>query len=82
MRLHTNCGEISVFSARLAAPTCCPFCGDLLVAPETTEFVDICEIRHHWLCEVCGQPSETSVDLFSQPPGGPRNSSSVTVFAG
>ena len=81
MRLHKNSREISALSTCPATLSHCPFCGDLLVAPETTEFVDSSEIRHHWLCEACGQLSETSVELISQVLSEPRNSSGVTVFA-
>ena len=48
----------------VASPTCCPNCGDRMVAPETSEFVDSVEIRHHWRCEACLQPTRTSVRLI------------------
>jgi len=41
----------------------CPRCGDRMVAPESSELVDCGEIRHHWLCDACGQDFETSVIL-------------------
>jgi hypothetical protein len=31
-----------------------------MVAPESSEFVEGGEIRHHWECEACGEPSSTS----------------------
>lgn len=63
MRLANGRSEFSVYSRCLAAPTCCPSCGDRLVAPELSEYVDGSEIRHHWVCEVCGEASSTSVPL-------------------
>jgi len=41
----------------------CPHCGDLMVAPLMSEFVEGGEIRHHWECEACGLPSCTSIAL-------------------
>jgi transcription elongation factor Elf1 len=46
-----------------AAPAHCPHCGDLMVAPVLSEFVEGGEIRHHWECEACGLPSRTSIPL-------------------
>lgn len=50
-------------SCVFAAPTHCPHCGDWLVAPVNSEFVDASEIRHHWECECCGKSSTTSIPL-------------------
>jgi transposase-like protein len=44
-----------------ASPINCPYCGDLMVAPELSEFVVGGEIRHHWECESCGRSSSTSI---------------------
>ena len=46
----------------LATPAC-PYCGDRLLAPEVSEFVDGGEIRHHWSCDSCGGESRTSIEL-------------------
>jgi hypothetical protein len=46
----------------LATPAC-PYCGDRLLAPEVSEFVDGDEIRHHWSCDSCGGESRTSIEL-------------------
>jgi predicted RNA-binding Zn-ribbon protein involved in translation (DUF1610 family) len=40
----------------------CPNCGDRLLAPEVSEFVDSGEIRHHWSCDSCGGESSTSIE--------------------
>ncbi len=37
------------------APARCPHCGDWMVAPIVSEFVDDGEIRHHWECDSCGE---------------------------
>jgi hypothetical protein len=42
---------------------CCPHCGDWLVAPVMSEFVEDGEIRHHWECEACGEFSTTAIPL-------------------
>jgi len=41
----------------------CPHCGDEMVAPFMSEFVEGGEIRHHWECDACGKPSHTSIPL-------------------
>jgi hypothetical protein len=46
-------------------PARCPHCGDWMVAPIHSEFVDNGEIRHHWECESCGEPSSISIPLTS-----------------
>jgi predicted RNA-binding Zn-ribbon protein involved in translation (DUF1610 family) len=54
-------------SARLvrafAALACCPYCGDGMIAPVSSEFVLGREIRHHWDCDSCGESSSTTLDL-------------------
>lgn len=63
MQLETQASGRSVFSRYFAMPTRCPHCGDWLVAPEATEFVEGGEIRHHWACDTCSGQSLTSVAL-------------------
>jgi transposase len=43
----------------------CPICGDPMVAPVASEFIEGDEIRHHWECDACGEPSSTSIPLTS-----------------
>ncbi|HEU4661373.1 MAG TPA: hypothetical protein VFS63_11985 [Pseudolabrys sp.] len=50
---------------RFALPTRCPHCGDWLVAPVASEFVEGGEIRHHWTCESCSHHSLTSVSVVA-----------------
>ncbi len=52
---------IRVFSS----PIRCPHCGDGMVAPVVSEFVEGGEIRHHWECDACGESSITAIPLTS-----------------
>jgi transcription elongation factor Elf1 len=58
MHLHHYRAKLS---RAFTAPTRCPHCGDLMVAPISSEFVESGEIRHHWECDSCGEPSSTSI---------------------
>lgn len=62
MQLHGNPATLSSIRA-FAVPTHCPHCGDLMVAPVVSEFVEGGEIRHHWECDACGEPSHTAIPL-------------------
>lgn len=64
MRLQHHSSGDSIMSCGDTLPLC-PHCGDLLVAPEASEWVDGDEIRHHWACESCGGSSCTSIELTS-----------------
>jgi hypothetical protein len=72
MRLERDMCGSTVFSRCFALPTNCPRCGDWLVAPEASEFVEGGEIHHHWLCDSCGAHSLTSVALADLEPGQPE----------
>jgi hypothetical protein len=50
-----------------AVPVCCPHCGDWMVAPVHSEFVVGGEIRHHWECDACGEPSTTAIRAVLRP---------------
>jgi len=63
MRLHQMHECTPAFFACLAGSVYCPDCGEQTVAPEQTEFVDSCEIRHHWLCDACGAEFCTALSL-------------------
>ena len=63
--LHCNDVNSSAPCA-FAAPTHCPLCGDWMVAPLMSEFVEGGEIRHHWVCESCGQTSITALDIADE----------------
>ena len=44
----------------------CAQCGDALVAPEWSEHVSECCVRHRWSCEACGYACETSIYLRAE----------------
>jgi uncharacterized protein with PIN domain len=48
---------------RVAPPGRCPHCGEAVIAPLASEFVDSGEIRHHWACDDCGQVFSTTLTL-------------------
>ena len=62
MTLHLDTARLSNIRA-FSTPARCPHCGDWMVAPLHSEFVEGGEIRHHWECETCGEPSSTSIPL-------------------
>jgi hypothetical protein len=64
MQLHEFRAKLSAIRS-FAAPAQCPHCGDVMVAPVSSEFVEGGEIRHHWECEACGELSSTSIQLTS-----------------
>jgi hypothetical protein len=41
----------------------CPACGEAVIAAQASEFIDTGEIRHHWVCDDCGQAFSTTVTL-------------------
>jgi len=63
MRLNQMEECTPAFSACLAGNVGCPDCGGRMVAPELTEFVAAREIRHHWLCDICGHAFCTALPL-------------------
>jgi uncharacterized protein with PIN domain len=62
MTLHIDTARLSNIRA-FANPARCPHCDAPMVAPLHSEFVEGCEIRHHWECEACGERSCTSIPL-------------------
>ena len=60
--LHCNAATLSGTRA-FASPARCPNCGDCMVAPLVSEFVEGGEIRHHWECDSCGEPTTTLIPL-------------------
>jgi len=59
MQLQAFISKLSAIRAFAAIR--CPSCGDEMVAPVSSEFVEGGEIRHHWECEACGEPYSTSI---------------------
>ena len=62
MRLHIDTARLASLRA-FANPARCPRCGDVMVAPVMSEFVEGGEIRHHWECDACGEATTTSIPL-------------------
>jgi len=62
MQLQTHSAELAD-SRSCALPVRCPYCGDWMVAPVMSEFVEGGEIRHHWQCDTCGESSTTAIPL-------------------
>ena len=42
----------------------CPCCNDILLLPDTAEYVGGGCVRHNWVCEGCGHPFQTAVDML------------------
>lgn len=62
MQLHEYRAKLSAIRS-FAAPTQCQVCGEVMVAPVSSEFVEGGEIRHHWECDSCGELSSTAIRL-------------------
>ena len=62
MQLETHTAKPAGIRS-FASPVRCPHCGDWMVAPVVSEFVEGGEIRHHWECEACGEFSTTAIPL-------------------
>ncbi len=58
-----HCAEAKLAESPFSTPAHCPQCGDLMVAPLLSEFVEDGEIRHHWACEACGETCVTTIPL-------------------
>ena len=61
MQLLAEHSDPSVLSRIFASQQKCPRCGDRLIAPEVTEFIEGGTIQHYWICDSCGEESQTSV---------------------
>jgi len=60
--LHCDTAKLDALRA-FAGPARCTHCGDLMVAPVASEFVQGGEIRHYWECDACGEPSSSAIPL-------------------
>ena len=62
--MQLNCYPATLSSIRVfSAPFVCAACGDQLIAPTASAFVEGGEIRHTWECEACGARSSSSIAL-------------------
>ena len=62
MQLHCYPATLSSLRA-FGAPIFCAACGDRLIAPMASAFVEGGEIRHVWECDSCGATSTSSIAL-------------------
>ena len=62
MQLHCDTARLAAMRA-FASPARCAYCGDWMVAPFMSEFVQGGEIRHYWECDACGESSCTAIAL-------------------
>jgi uncharacterized protein with PIN domain len=62
MQLQYESAKLSAMRA-IASPARCPQCGDWMVAPIASEFVEGGQIRHLWECDACGESTLTSIEL-------------------
>ena len=42
----------------------CPCCSEILLMPHTAEFLGGGCIRHTWVCDSCGLPFQTAVNML------------------
>ena len=70
MLLHCQMPKLPDIRA-FAAPVRCTQCGERMVAPLMSEFAPGGEIRHHWVCEACGEVACT-VFALGKRPGSPE----------
>ena len=62
MQLQTHAAKLAGIRS-FSAPVRCPHCGDGMVSPVVSEFIEGGEIRHHWECDACGESSTTAIPL-------------------
>jgi hypothetical protein len=49
------------FHERYFGRPSCPKCGELMMAPESSEYVGGHDIRHSWMCDECAYPFNTLI---------------------
>ena len=42
----------------------CPCCNDLLLVPDAAEYAGGGCIHYSWVCESCGNPFQTAIDML------------------
>jgi primosomal protein N' len=60
MTLHAAVPMRYVHERYFGRPSC-PKCGDLMIAPESSEYLSGHNIRHIWLCDECDYQCETLI---------------------
>jgi hypothetical protein len=56
---------MSYFHERYFGRPSCPKCGELLMAPESSEYRGNRDIRHAWVCDGCDYRFETLINPAS-----------------
>jgi hypothetical protein len=41
----------------------CPHCGDILLAPDVSEYMGDGRVRHTWSCDACGHEFQASIEI-------------------
>ena len=60
--LHCENANFEALRA-FASSVRCPRCGQAMIAPVASEFVEGGEIRHYWECDACGDLSASAIAL-------------------
>jgi hypothetical protein len=50
-------------ASRLSDLSPCPSCGELLIGPQTSNYLGLGRIEHAWLCDGCGEKFRTTTRL-------------------
>jgi len=67
--MQLQCYPATLSSIRaFGTPLLCAACGDRLIAPMASAFVEGGEIRHYWECDSCGATSSSSIALDDREP--------------
>ena len=62
MQLQCNPAKLPAMR-NVGLSTRCSRCQEWVIAPLLTEFVEGSEIRHHWVCDGCGETTRTVIQL-------------------
>jgi hypothetical protein len=65
MRPHTAVPMSFAHDRYLGRPSCAK-CGELIMAPEASEYMKGGRIRHRWSCDRCDYEFETLTTLITQ----------------
>ena len=60
MTLHLAVPMSHVHERYFGRPSC-PKCGELLMAPESSEYLYYDEVRHSWICDGCDYRIKTLI---------------------
>ena len=60
--MHHHWGD----SAAIARARGCAQCGEIVLLPEWSEYLDKYGVRHLWKCEACGYSFETTIGFAAE----------------